>query len=422
MTDAPKFTTLGCRLNAYETEAMKALAAEAGVDNAVVVNTCAVTQEAVRKARQEIRRLRRENPDARVIVTGCAAQIDPEGFSSMAEVDAVIGNSEKMSPETWKGLSADFIGETEAVQVNDIMSVTETAGHLIDGFGTRSRAYVQVQNGCDHRCTFCIIPYGRGNSRSVPAGVVVDQIKRLVGRGYNEVVLTGVDLTSWGADLPGEPRLGDLVMRILKLVPDLPRLRISSIDSIEADENLMLAIATEKRLMPHLHLSLQHGDDLILKRMKRRHLRDDAIAFCEEARRLRPEMTFGADIIAGFPTESEAHFENSLKLVEDCDLTWLHVFPYSARPGTPAARIPQKVNGAVIKERASRLRAAGDAAVARHLAAQAGRAHSVLMEAPDMGRTEQFTEVHFDAPQPEGAIVAARITGRSGTRLTAVPT
>ncbi|GGB07222.1 tRNA (N(6)-L-threonylcarbamoyladenosine(37)-C(2))-methylthiotransferase MtaB [Allosediminivita pacifica] len=421
MTDAPKFTTLGCRLNAYETEAMKALAEEAGVDNAVVVNTCAVTQEAVRKARQEIRRLRRENPDARVIVTGCAAQIDPEGFSSMAEVDAVIGNTEKMSPETWKGLSADFIGETEAVQVNDIMSVTETAGHLIDGFGTRSRAYVQVQNGCDHRCTFCIIPYGRGNSRSVPAGVVVDQIKRLVGRGYNEVVLTGVDLTSWGADLPGEPRLGDLVMRILKLVPDLPRLRISSIDSIEADANLMLAIATEKRLMPHLHLSLQHGDDLILKRMKRRHLRDDAIAFCEEARKLRPEMTFGADIIAGFPTESEAHFENSLKLVEDCDLTWLHVFPYSARPGTPAARIPNRVNGAVIKERAGRLRAAGAAAVEKHLAGQSGRSHSVLMEAPDMGRTEQFTEVRFAAPQAEGAIVAARVTGYEGSQLTAVP-
>ena len=418
---APKFTTLGCRLNAYETEAMKALAEEAGVGDAVVVNTCAVTAEAVRKARQEIRRLRRENPEARVIVTGCAAQIDPDSFAAMDEVDAVIGNSEKMSPDTWAGLSNGFIGETEKVQVNDIMSVTETAGHLIDGFGTRSRAYVQVQNGCDHRCTFCIIPYGRGNSRSVPAGVVVDQIKRLVGRGYNEVVLTGVDLTSWGADLPGEPRLGDLVMRILKLVPDLPRLRISSIDSIEADENLMLAIATEKRLMPHLHLSLQHGDDLILKRMKRRHLRDDAIAFCEEARKLRPEMTFGADIIAGFPTETEAHFENSLKLVEDCDLTWLHVFPYSARPGTPAARIPNRVNGAVIKERAGRLRAAGAAAVERHLAGQSGRSHSVLMEAPDMGRTEQFTEVRFAAPQAEGAIVAARVTGHEGSQLTAVP-
>ncbi|WP_167645056.1 tRNA (N(6)-L-threonylcarbamoyladenosine(37)-C(2))-methylthiotransferase MtaB [Mameliella alba] len=415
---APKFTTLGCRLNAYETEAMKDLAEAAGMDNAVVVNTCAVTQEAVRKARQEIRRLRRENPDARVIVTGCAAQIDPASFAAMDEVDAVIGNTEKMAPDTWKGLAGDFIGETEKVQVNDIMSVTETAGHLIDGFGSRSRAYVQVQNGCDHRCTFCIIPYGRGNSRSVPAGVVVDQIRRLEDQGYNEVVLTGVDLTSWGADLPGEPRLGDLVMRILRLT-DVPRLRISSIDSIEADDNLMLAIASEPRLMPHLHLSLQHGDDLILKRMKRRHLRDDAIRFCEEARRLRPEMTFGADIIAGFPTESEAHFENSLKLVSDCDLTWLHVFPYSARPGTPAARIPQQINGNVIKERAARLRAAGESQVQAHLAAQAGRDHAVLMEAPDMGRTEQFTEVRFAAPQPVGQIVQARITGFDGQQLTA---
>jgi threonylcarbamoyladenosine tRNA methylthiotransferase MtaB len=414
----PKFTTLGCRLNAYETEAMKALAEEAGVGDAVIINTCAVTQEAVRKARQEIRRLRRENPDARVIVTGCAAQIDPESFAAMDEVDAVIGNSEKMSPETWKGLRSDFIGDTEKVQVNDIMSVTETAGHLIDGFGTRSRAYVQVQNGCDHRCTFCIIPYGRGTSRSVPAGVVVDQIKRLVQKGFNEVVLTGVDLTSWGADLPGAPRLGDLVMRILRLT-DVPRLRISSIDSIEADENLMLAIATEPRLMPHLHLSLQHGDDLILKRMKRRHLRDDAIRFTEEARRLRPDITFGADIIAGFPTETEAHFENSLKLVEDCNLTWLHVFPYSSRPGTPAAKIPNKVNGTIIKERAARLREAGDAAVQRHLAAQKGVTHRVLMEAPDMGRTEQFTEVSMTVPQAEGAIVTATITGQSGQRLVA---
>jgi len=292
---APVFTTLGCRLNAYETEAIKELSAVAGLGDAVVVNTCAVTAEAVRKARQEIRRLRREHPDARLIVTGCAAQTEPATFAAMPEVDAVIGNTEKMQPGTWAGLAADFIGDTERVQVDDIMSVRETAGHLIDGFGTRSRAYVQVQNGCDHRCTFCIIPFGRGNSRSVPAGMVVEQIRRLVDRGYNEVVLTGVDLTSWGADLPAAPRLGDLVMRILKLVPDLPRLRISSIDSIEVDENLMQAIATEPRLMPHLHLSLQHGDDLILKRMKRRHLRDDAIRFCEEARRLRPDMTFGAE-------------------------------------------------------------------------------------------------------------------------------
>lgn len=416
---APKFTTLGCRLNAYETEAMKDLATAAGLGDAVVVNTCAVTAEAVRKARQEIRRLRRENPGARLIVTGCAAQTEPGTFTAMEEVDAVIGNTEKMRPETWSGLAADFIGETERLQVDDIMSVTETAGHLIDGFGARSRAYVQVQNGCDHRCTFCIIPYGRGNSRSVPAGVVVDQIKRLVGRGYNEVVLTGVDLTSWGADLPAAPSLGDLVMRILRLVPDLPRLRISSIDSIEVDANLMLAIATEPRLMPHLHLSLQHGDDLILKRMKRRHLRDDAIRFAEEARRLRPEMTFGADIIAGFPTETEAQFENSLRLVEECNLTWLHVFPYSRREGTPAARIPDQVNGAVIKARAARLRAAGALQVARHLTAQVGREHRVLMESPRMGRTEQFTEVDFGTDQPEGQIVDARIRTQNGQRLVA---
>ena len=414
----PKFTTLGCRLNAYETEAMKELAAQAGLNGAVVVNTCAVTSEAVRKARQEIRRLRRENPEARLIVTGCAAQTEPETFAAMPEVDLVIGNTEKMQPETWARLSPDFIGQTERVQVDDIMSVTETAGHLIDGFGTRSRAYVQVQNGCDHRCTFCIIPFGRGNSRSVPAGVVVDQIKRLVDAGYNEVVLTGVDLTSWGADLPAAPKLGDLVMRVLRLVPDLPRLRISSIDSIEVDENLMQAIATEPRLMPHLHLSLQHGDDLILKRMKRRHLRDDAIRFTEEALRLRPDMTFGADIIAGFPTETEGHFENSLKLVEECNLTWLHVFPYSPRPGTPAARMPQ-VNGQAIKTRAARLRAAGDVRVAGHLAQQIGRTHHVLMENPHMGRTEQFTEVTFVAPQSEGQIVTATITGAQGTQLTA---
>ncbi len=416
---APKFTTLGCRLNAYETEAMKELSQQAGLSNAVVVNTCAVTAEAVRKARQEIRKLRRENPDARLIVTGCAAQTEPETFAQMDEVDAVIGNTEKMLPDTWKGMAADFIGQTEAVQVDDIMSVTETAGHLIDGFGTRSRAYVQVQNGCDHRCTFCIIPYGRGNSRSVPAGVVVDQIKRLVDRGYNEVVLTGVDLTSWGADLPAQPKLGDLVMRILKLVPDLPRLRISSIDSIEVDENLMQAIATEPRLMPHLHLSLQHGDDLILKRMKRRHLRDDAIRFTEEARKLRPDMTFGADIIAGFPTEADAQFENSLKLVTDCDLTWLHVFPYSKREGTPAARIPQQINGNIIKTRAARLRAAGDAQVAKHLAAQLGKNHHILMENPTMGRTEQFTEVTFTTPQIEGQIVTATITDHTGSQLKA---
>ena len=411
---APRFTTLGCRLNAYETEAMKEMSGAAGLENAVIVNTCAVTAEAVRKARQEIRRLRRDNPDARVIVTGCAAQTEPETFAKMEEVDAVIGNAEKMRPDTWAALAGDF--GTEPVLVDDIMSVTETAEHLIDGFGTRSRAYVQVQNGCDHRCTFCIIPYGRGNSRSVPAGVVVEQIKRLVGKGYNEVVLTGVDLTSWGGDLPGTPRLGDLVIRILRLVPDLPRLRISSIDSIEADENLMLAIASEPRLMPHLHLSLQHGADLILKRMKRRHLRDDAIRFCEEALNLRPEMTFGADIIAGFPTETDEHFQDSLRLVEQCHLTWLHVFPYSPRPGTPAARMPQ-VDGRAIKARAGQLRTAGQMAVSRHMRAQIGRDHMVLMENPTLGRTEQFAQVTFAAPQTEGSIVPARITAVQGEIL-----
>ncbi len=413
----PVFSTHGCRLNAYESEAMREMAEAAGLDGAVIVNTCAVTAEAVRKARQDIRRLARDNPGAPIIVTGCAAQTEPETFAAMPEVTRVIGNTEKMQPETWASLTPDLIGQTERVVVDDIMSVTETAGHLIDGFG-RHRAYVQVQNGCDHRCTFCIIPFGRGNSRSVPAGVVVDQIKRLRDRGFNEVVLTGVDLTSWGADLPGAPRLGDLVMRILRLVPDLPRLRISSIDSIEADENLMQAIATEPRLMPHLHLSLQAGDDMILKRMKRRHLRDDAIRFCEDARRLRPDIVFGADIIAGFPTETEAMFQNSLKLVGDCGLTFLHVFPYSARQGTPAARMPA-VNGAAIKDRAARLRAAGDAALRAHLDAQQGRRHHVLTEGPRLGRTEQFTEVTFAHDMPEGSLLEVTIAGHDGTRLSA---
>ena len=411
---SPVFSNHGCRLNMYETEAMKELADQAGLTNTVVINTCAVTAEAVRKAKQDIRKLRRQNPEAKLIVTGCAAQTEPDTFIQMTEVDVVIGNTEKMQPSIWAGLAGDF--GTEPIQVDDIMSVTETASHLIDGFGTRSRAYVQVQNGCDHRCTFCIIPFGRGNSRSVPAGVVVDQIKRLVDKGYAEIVLTGVDMTSWGADLPAKPRLGDLVLRILKLVPDLPRLRISSIDSIEVDPALMQAIATESRLMPHLHLSLQHGDDLILKRMKRRHLRSDAIRFTQEAIRLRPDMTFGADIIAGFPTETEAHFENSLDLVRECNLTWLHVFPYSARNGTPAARMPQ-VNGRDIKDRAARLRAAGEAKVLQHLKAQVGHMHNVLLENPNMGRTQQFAEVIFAKPQPEGKIITTEITSASTTQL-----
>ena len=411
-----KLSTLGCRLNAYESEAMRELATSSGLSDTVIINTCAVTAEAVRKSKQEVRKLRKENPNAKVIVTGCAAQIDPDSFANMAEVDFVIGNSEKMVKETWSQFSENNDFGTEKIKVDDIMSVNETAGHLIDGFGSRSRAYVQVQNGCDHRCTFCIIPFGRGNSRSVPAGVIVDQIKRLVDKGFNEVVLTGVDLTSWGADLPNSPKLGDLIMRILKLVPDLSRLRISSIDSIEVDENLMQAIATEKRLMPHLHLSLQHGDDLILKRMKRRHSRNDAIKFCEDARKMRPEITFGADIIAGFPTETDKHFESSINLIKDCGLTWLLIFPYSPREGTPAARMPQ-VNGNLIKRRAAILRDLGTKQIKSHLSSQLGKDHSILMENGYMGRTEQFTEVKFDKEQIEGSIVLGKITDANEKQL-----
>ena len=415
---APEFLTFGCRLNAYETEAMKDLARDEGLGDAVVVNTCAVTAEAVRQARQQIRKAARDNPGARILVTGCAAQTEPETFAAMPEVAHVIGNAEKMRRATWAAL-ADPAAASEPVQVDDIMSARETAGHLIDGFGTRARAYVQVQNGCDHRCTFCIIPYGRGPSRSVPAGVVVEQIRRLADRGYREVVLTGVDLTSWGHDLPGRPPLGDLVQRILRLVPDLARLRISSIDQVEADAALMDALG-EDRLMPHLHLSLQAGDDLILKRMKRRHLTGDAVAFCEAARARRPDIVFGADLIAGFPTETEAQFENTLAHVAACGLTWLHVFPYSARRGTPAARMPQ-VAKSVRRERAARLRALGAARVADHLAAQRGRVLEVLMEAPRRGRTPDFAEAIFTVDAPVGEVQPARITGDDGTRLTACP-
>ena len=413
---APVFATLGCRLNAYETEAMRELAAAAGIGQAVVINTCAVTAEAVRKARQEIRRLARENPGAPLIVTGCAAQVEAAAFAAMPEVSLVLGNHEKMQPETWANLRLPGAGDPAAkIRVNDIMSVRETAGHLIDGFG-RHRAYVQVQNGCDHRCTFCIIPHARGNARSVPADTVVEQIRRLVARGFNEVVLTGVDLTAWGADLPEAPRLGDLVLRILRMVPDLPRLRLSSIDSIEADPRLMEAIATEPRLMPHLHLSLQAGADMILKRMKRRHLRDDAIRFCEEARRLRPDIVFGADLIAGFPTETEAMFQDSLALIGECGLTFLHVFPFSPRRGTPAARMPQ-LAGPVIRERAARLREAGEAALLRHLEGMRDSVHHVLTEGPRLGRIPQFTEVALGSDQPEGSILRVRITGHDGHRL-----
>ena len=414
----PKFVTLGCRLNTYETEAMRELAKNENIENIAVVNTCAVTAEAVRKSKQEIRKIHRENPTTKIIVTGCAAQVEPETFAKMSEVSNVFGNIEKMKTSTWKELSKElnFIGKTERIQVDDIMSAKETAGHLIDGFGTRSRAYVQVQNGCDHRCTFCIIPYGRGNSRSVAAGIIIEQIKRLVGNGFKEIVLTGVDLTSWGSDLPSKPKLGDLVLKILKLVPDLARLRISSIDSIEVDENLMEAIANEARLMPHFHLSLQSGDNMILKRMKRRHLRDDAILFCETVRKIRPEITFGADIIAGFPTETDDMFENSMQLVNECDLTWLHIFPYSPRQGTPASRMPQ-VNGIKIKERAKLLRNLGATQVSKYLNSQIGKYHNILMESESMGRTEQFAEVDFQNPQQPGEITFAKIEKLNNNRL-----
>ncbi|WP_024587458.1 tRNA (N(6)-L-threonylcarbamoyladenosine(37)-C(2))-methylthiotransferase MtaB [Aliihoeflea sp. 2WW] len=421
MTKGLDIVTFGCRMNTYESEVMRREATQAGLGElaggAIVFNTCAVTSEAVRQARQAIRKARRENPDARIIVTGCAAQTEPGTFAQMGEVDLVLGNEEKLKAHNYRALPDFGVNQFEKARVNDIMSVTETAGHMVDAIEGRARAFVQVQNGCDHRCTFCIIPYGRGNSRSVPMGAVVEQIKRLVGNGYAEVVLTGVDMTSYGADLPGAPRLGKLARTVLRQVPDLSRLRLSSIDSIEADPELMEAIATETRLMPHLHLSLQAGDDMILKRMKRRHLRDDSIRFCEEVRALRPDMVFGADIIAGFPTETEAMFEHSLKIVEECGLTHLHVFPFSPREGTPAARMPQ-VRREIVKDRAARLRAAGDAAYRRHLVKLTGTSQRILVERDGIGRTEGFTMAAIDAGAP-GEIVEAVVTGHDGERLTA---
>jgi threonylcarbamoyladenosine tRNA methylthiotransferase MtaB len=415
----PEFITFGCRLNAYETQVMADHAQRAGLEDAVIVNTCAVTAEAVRQARQTIRRARRENPHARIVVTGCAAQTEPGPFAAMPEVDHVIGNAEKTQAGTFARLAA---GESERVRVNDIMAVRETAGHLIEGFGARARAYVQVQNGCDHRCTFCIIPYGRGNSRSVPAGEVVRQVAALAEQGYREVVLTGVDITAYGADLPGPMTLGALVKKILKLVPGLERLRLSSIDSIETDRDLLDAIAGEERLMPHLHLSAQAGDDLTLKRMKRRHSRADTIAFCRQVRALRPEVSFGADLIAGFPTETEAMFANTLSLVDECGLSFLHVFPFSPRAGTPAARMPQLARK-TMKARAKRLREKGAAALKAHLSAQVGRESAILMETDRQGRTPQFAPVRLAAPGAEGSIVAARLTGHDDTSLegTALP-
>ncbi len=415
--------TFGCRLNASESEVMRREAAAAGLADTVVVNTCAVTTEAVRQARQAIRRVKRERPAARIVVTGCAAQTEPATFAAMAEVDRVLGNREKFSGAAWRDTRAQLdgafgIAREEKILVNDIMAVKDTALHLVDGFEGRTRAFVQVQNGCDHRCTFCIIPYGRGNSRSVPMGEVVAQVRRLAENGYREVVLTGVDITSYGANLPGAPRLGMLVKQILKHVPELARLRLSSIDSVEADRDLFDALGREPRLMPHLHLSLQAGDDLILKRMKRRHLRADAIRFADQARRLRPDVVFGADLIAGFPTETDAMFERSLDLVDDCALTYLHVFPFSARPGTPAARMPQVAHD-VRKERARLLRQKGAQALRRHLEGEIGARRQVLVESEATGRTEQFTPVKLAMPAPPGTIADFTIAGHDGRRLLA---
>ena len=408
--------TLGCRLNTYESEVMRGHAETAGLDGAIIVNTCAVTAEAVRTARQTIRRAAKDNPDAPVIVTGCAAQIDAAMFAEMPEVTRVIGNHEKMQAETWQPV--DLLGGTEKVRVNDIMSIKETAGHLIDGMDGRARAYVQIQNGCDHRCTFCIIPYGRGNSRSVPAGDVVNMIRRLVETGHHEIVLTGVDLTSWGADLPREPKLGNLVQRILKLVPDLQQLRISSIDAIEMDEALF-DVMSDPRIAPFMHLSLQHGDNLMLKRMKRRHSREQAIELATRLRSLRPEMALGADIIAGFPTETEAAFENSLNLIDDCNIAFLHAFPYSPRPGTPAARMPQ-LDKSLIKDRAARLRAAGQAALVKHLERHIGTEAEILVERDQTGRLPDFTPVILEhAGAKAGRPIRGRIVGRDNTRLKA---
>ena len=413
MTDEKEqiqIVTFGCRLNTYESEVMRNHARKAGLEDAIIFNTCAVTKEAERQARQAIRKARRDNPHARIIVTGCAAQIDPQSFGGMAEVDQVIGNDLKLKPETW-GAPAE-----EKIIVNDIMAVRETASHLIEGVEGHARAFIQVQNGCDHRCTFCIIPYGRGPSRSVAVGPIAEQCRALVKAGYNEIVMTGVDVTSYGHDLPGNPTLGQMIRRVLALVPELPRLRLSSLDPVEMDEDLWQLIAEEPRLMPHLHLSLQAGDDMILKRMKRRHLRHDVINVCNRARSLRPDMAFGADIIAGFPTETEAMFQNTLNIVEECDLTFLHVFPYSEREGTPAARMPQ-VAPPLRKDRAARLRAKGESQMARFLSRHVGQDRTVIVEQGNMGRTEHFAQVRLDRTLPPGQLARVRTTGMAGDCL-----
>lgn len=411
----PRLETFGCRLNTFESEIMRGHAEKAGLDNAIIFNTCAVTAEATRQVRQAIRKAHKENPDAEIIVTGCAAQTEAETFAVMPEVTRVLGNEEKLKATSWlKGSNAPRI------DVSDIMQVKEAHVPMIERLSGRTRAFAQVQNGCDHRCTFCIIPFGRGNSRSVPIAAAVEQVKRLVDEGHNEVVLSGVDLTSWGADLDGAPKLGALLARLLRDVPDLKRLRLSSIDSIEADDELIDILAGEQRLMPHLHLSLQSGDNMILKRMKRRHAREDSIAFCESLKAKRKDMVFGADIIAGFPTETDEMFENSLKIVEECGLTFLHVFPYSARPGTPAARMPA-VEHHVIKRRAALLRETGEARLKAFLAGQVGLQHEVLVETPKLGRTPQFALARFSQTMTPGAVVQTVVTAANDDALLVVP-
>ncbi len=426
LPELPQIETFGCRLNMLESDGVKQAAKEAGLDNILVINSCAVTSEAVRQARQAIRRAKRANPDLRVVVTGCAAQTEPETFARMAEVDLVIGNGAKTQIETWRdvrhslgtprpdfGLSADL-----RVRVQDISDVREATPHLADRFEGHTRAFVEVQNGCDHRCTFCIIPYGRGPSRSVPMGAVVNQVRRLVEAGHHEVVLTGVDLTSYGEGLPGAARLGQLVRSVLRHVPELQRLRLSSIDAIEADEDLLAALAEEERLMPHLHLSLQAGDDLVLKRMKRRHSRQQALEFVADLRNRRPDLVLGADIIAGFPTETETQFRNTLAFVEEAGLAFLHVFPYSPRTGTPAARMPQ-VPPPEVSARARRLREMGQHLLLRHLTSELGQKRNVLVEANGRGHTEYFTPVRLTQDLPRGTLARMRITGHDGTRLIA---
>jgi threonylcarbamoyladenosine tRNA methylthiotransferase MtaB len=413
---ATEVLTFGCRLNAFESEVIRGHAAAAGLNDAVIVNTCAVTKEAERQARQAIRRARRDHPEARLIVTGCAAQIDPACYAAMPEVDLVLGNDEKMKPESYDSSTR---AEGARIKVGDIMALTETAAHLVDGFEGRARAFIEVQQGCDHRCTFCIIPYGRGNSRSVPVGEIVRQADRLVVAGYRELVLTGVDITSFGGDLPGQPNLGQLCRRLLALVPGLERLRLSSIDPIEIDDTLWRLIGEEPRLMPHLHLSVQAGDDMILKRMKRRHLRADALAACRRARDLRPDIALGADMIAGFPTEDDAMFARSIAFVEEAALDYLHVFPFSARPGTPAARMPQ-VPGNIVKERAARLREAGAASTARALAARIGTIAQVLVEKEGFGHSEHYAPVRFTGTAEIGSIAPVRIAEAARDALSGV--